>query len=329
MLVRFFRKSYWYTTFTLLLLGGLLWLDSFLQPERALQSLAEQQAPLYDLLVPLLLRQPLASLFFAYLLLMTQVVLINYIASNNHLTDRFSGLAGLVYLLIMSSTQALSAPHPALFANLFVLLALSRVLPVYEEGLVVKEVFNVGLLVATAGLFYWPANGLILFLVLAMLIYFVMSLRSLLALLLGFAFPPFALAVYFFVKDATLFPWITGALLELHPLSPDPVTWELVMLLVLALLSLLSMFRLFSLYMPDKPIRIRKRIQAILLLFFVSLATYLLATNNVATHHAFLAPPLSVLMALLFSGMGRSRWTEFLFTLFLISVLLSRLSVYF
>lgn len=327
MLVRFFRKSYWYTPFTLLLLGGLLWLDAFLQPERALQGLTEQQAPLFDLLVPLLLRQPLASLLFAFLLLMVQVVLINYIASNNQLTDRFSGLAGLVYLLIMSSTPALSAPHPALFANLFVLLALARVLPAYEEGLVVKEVFNAGLLVATAGLFYWPANGLILFLVLAMLIYYIVSIRSLLALLLGFAFPPFALAVYYFVKDATLFPWMTEALWEWHPLSPDPGTYELSMLIVLTLLGLLSMFRLASFYMPDKPIRIRKRIQAILLLFFVSLATYLLATNKLTTHHAFLAPALSVSMALFFYGMGRSRWAEILFTLFLVSVLLSRLAV--
>ena len=328
MLVRLFRKSHWYTPFALLLLGVLLWLGAFLDPGRHLSLLSDHPAPLYQVLRPVLVASPLASVLGAFLLLMLQAVLVNYIASAGQLTDRFSGLTGLIYLLLMSMSPALCAPHPVLFANLFVLLAFSRALQLHEKEQGAKETFNAGLFTGLASLFYLPAMVLLLFLLVTSMILYVISLRTLAAMLLGFLLPYFVLFIWFFMGDALHdFPALFGAFPALWRLGFGySHVAELVFFLLLALYALASISRLAGRFMPDKPIRIRKKFQVLLTLFFVVLASYLLAGEDLPVHHAMMAVPLSVSIALLFYDLGRdSRWAEFLFGLLLVGVIVMRI----
>ncbi len=330
MLHNVFRKVYWYTPLLLLLGGALLWLDAFVSPEKTLSVLAPTNAPLFTLIKPLILDHPLAGVMIAFLVLMVQVVLINHIASSNGLTDRYSALTGLLYLLLMCSTPGMIAPHPLLFANLFLLLALNKILKEYQEHEGMAETFNSGMLIAIAGLFYLPALLFFLLLIFSMVLYFRLNMRSIVASLLGFATPFFFLGLYYFMADMlheqlhrftiTFRPWL------IFKHSPD-INVKASILGFVAF-SLLSIARLIIAYMPDKLIRLRRRVRVLLLLFFVSALSYLFVIEYIHLHHALLAIPLSISLAIFFDDLKKGWLSELVFGILLLFILAGRFAGY-
>lgn len=330
MLHNVFRKVQWYTPLLLLLGGALLWLNAFLGPEKTLSELAANNAPLFKLLRPLIFDYPLMAVIVSFLVLMVQVFFINHIASSRGLTDRYSALTGLLYLLLMSNTQGMIAPHPILFANLFLLFALNKILKEYQEKEGMAEIFSSSMLIAIAGLFYLPALLFFLFLIFSLTLYFRLSLRSIIASLLGFVTPFFFLGLYFFLSDVLheRMQALTFAFQPWLVFNYYPDTHEKVFILGLAVFSLLSIARLRISYMPDKVIRIRRNVQVLFLLFSVSALSYLFATYYIHLHHALLAIPLSISLAVFFHDIKKKMVTEVVFGIFLLFILAGRFAGY-
>jgi hypothetical protein len=90
-------------------------------------------------------------------ILLATALLLNYWVDVNGLLEEKSWLPALGYLLTMSSASCQISPHPLVFANFFLALALIRLTQSYrkEEGIAV--VFDTGFLVALSTLFYFPA----------------------------------------------------------------------------------------------------------------------------------------------------------------------------
>jgi hypothetical protein len=328
MLVRIFKKSHWYSPLLLLFIAALLWMDAFLYPERAIDTISGPGNAFYEMVFPLMTAYPRAAVTFAFILLMMQVYMINYVATSKEFTDRYSALPGLTYLLLMCSTAAMIAPHPVLFANAFLIPAVNKLLNAYENEQIAKQVFNIGFLIAMASLFFLPALAFFPVLIVSVIIYYIVNLRRIIASFLGLFTPYFFLSLYYFMKTASFLPPDMMDI-DIHPLGIfylDVNIYEQVFIVVLSLLSFFSILRLQLVYKGTKPIRIRKRITMLIIILLFSVLSYVMSNDNIQVHFGMVMVSLSIALSVFFFDIRKRRFTEILFGLFVLLTLAGRFS---
>lgn len=326
MLVRIFKKASWHAPVILISLALLFWFGVFLEPDNNVAGAAACSTPLYAMLAEFWGYYPVGAAIFSLLLLLVQAFYLNYLATSNAFTDRYSALPGLIYLLLMSSTPSMISLNPVLMANLFLIPAMNKLVDVYEEERIAKELFNSGLLIGLATLFYYPALVLFVALIASVFVYYIFSLRRLIAALLGLITPIVFILVWFFLQDEILL-WHEDPTSLFQPMHVPDLNITLSQKLFiggLALFSLLSFAHLQFVYKAAKPIRIRKRITLLFLLFLISSASYLFAINFLHLHYGLLNITLSIALAIYFYDMRYRKLTEVLFTALLILVLAGR-----
>ncbi len=326
MLVRLFKKASWYAPLLLLILGALLWLDVFLYPGQAVAEMSECSAPLYRLLAGFLIQYPRGAAFFAFCLLLIQVFSINYVATSNAFTDRYSALPGLIYLLLMSSSPAMISLNPILLANLFLIPAMNMLIDVYEEERIAKGLFNSGFLFGLAALFYYPAFVLFLALVASVFIYYIVNPRRVIAAVLGLVTPLAFLLVFYFLRDELLL-WYSEFVIVIKPfmiLGLEVTLYQKIFIGGIALFSLFAFLHLQITYKAAKPIRARKRITLLFLFFLISVSSFILAVSFVHLHYGLLNITLSIALAVYLYDMRYRKLTEILFAILLILVLTGR-----
>lgn len=331
MLVRVFRKTDWYSPILFVIIGLLLWFDAILAPGNAINSITDPAGPLFELIRPLLEEYPVMAVISAMLLLFIQSIAINHVATSKSFTDRYSLLPGVLYLLLMSSTTVMISPNPVLFANSFLIPALSKLFIAYDEDHYIKEIFNIGFLIAIAGLFYYPALTLFLALLISIFMYYIVSLRTIIAAFIGVLTPFVFLTVYYYLRD-TLHYQVEKLHIVLQPLlvfELETGIYQKAFIGVIFLLSFFAFFRLQVVYKFTKPIRIRKRITILLLFFFISVVSFLLAVGHIHVHYGIINIPLSIALAVFFYDLGNRRLSEIVFGILLLLVFAARFASYF
>lgn len=324
MFLRLFRKFSTATPFLLVFVGLALWVDGW--PGQGSFDIPSSPAPLFQSAEHLLVQYPIAGFFIALVFLVGQAIYLNFIVTSQGLLDRQSFLTAIIYIVLMSSHSGLLHLHPALISNFFLMIALHQVFKSYKEDTVLVEVFNVGMLIALAGLFYYPALLFLLFLLISLFIFFLFSLRSVIAAFMGFTAPFFFVAVYFFLADSL------PNLLENLSAGIDMVRfpnfrfspWSAVLLVALGVIGLLSYAHLVFSHIPDKPIRIRKRFWVLVYFFLISLLSIFIVANFQFFHLALVFLPLSVGMAVFFQQARNKRLSEMVFLLLIVIILLGK-----
>lgn len=331
MFVRVFRKVNWFSEALLVLIGVLLWFSAFLAPEKSIDGIADPAAPLFELIRPLLTQYQLAAVITALILVLIQAFLVNHLATTKNFTDRFSLLPAIIYLMLMSSTTIMIAPHPVLFANSFLIPALGKLLDAYDEEHYMKEIFNIGLLIALAGLFYYPALTLFLALIISIFMYYIVNVRTLIAAFIGLLTPFVFLSVYYFMRDMFA-DWLADFQIVVKPFlvfELETDIYQKAFIVVLTLLSFFAFFRLQVIYKFTKPIRIRKRITILLLFFVISVVSFLLAVDHIYVHYGILIIPLSIALAVFFYDLRNTKLSEVLFGILLLLVIAARFASYY
>lgn len=331
MIVHVFRKVTVLSQLLLVFIGILLWFSAFLAPEKAIHSIAEPAAPLFELIRPLLLQYPVIALITALILVIAQAFTVNHVATTKSFTDRFSLLPAILYLLLMSSTTKMITPHPVLFANLFLIPALGKLLDAYDEEHYMKEIFNIGFLIAMAGLFYYPAIALFIGLIISIFMYYIVNPRTLIAAFIGFLTPFVFLSIFLFLNDMFA-DWLADFRIVVKPflvLEMETDIYQKAFIGVLTLLAFFAFFRLQVIYKSTKPIRIRNRITILLLIFIISAASFLLAVDHIYVHYGILITPLSIALAVFFYDLQNSKLSEVLFGVLLLLVIAARFASYY
>lgn len=329
MLIRIFKQNAPVIPILLLLAGLLLWADGFIFPMEP-GAATEGPAPLFAPLASAFEGLPLLSVITAFVMLMLQVFLVNYMVQANNLLGKPSWLPGFLYLLLMSSDPSLISLHPVLVANLFLIWALARTLAAYSEGDGMVEVFNVGFLIAIAGLFYYPAVVFFLWLLVVLGVYFLLSLRGLAAAFMGFLTPFFFLLTWYYLSGqlAQRTDQI-AALYDPFLLFDQPYAlFSVIMMLALALISFLSFLKINVGYVADKPIRIRKRIRVLVYFFVMALASILVVTDRFDVHHGLMMPPLAIAWSVFLLETKR-KWVADLMLYFFLALVIAGKVIYF
>lgn len=327
MLVRFFRSHQPVLLIIISVLAALLWLPAFLHP---IVPVLKHQMPLFELLVRPLAAFPWLNTFVAFILLLIQAFLFNYIIDKYEIAGKRSYLPVLLYIVFTSFAPALLTLHPVLFANIFILLALNRVLGTYRKTSVLSPCFDAGFFVAIASLFYFPAIGVLLFILVGTLVLLPFSWRNWAIVILGFLLPYIYAHTYYFLFDGLEYLWVDRMLfpfidrsVQFNVEMAQPYS-ELILFVVIA--TVLSIGR--GTDVNNRSVQHRSNVTVLRWLFVIGALTLFLAPSLNYIYFYVALIPLLVLITGYFLW-ARVTWVaEIVFWILLLTIVYNYFSVY-
>ena len=153
-MIRFFRYNQFAAVVAIVLLIAAIWVFGFLRPVAAN---IKNTMPLYEICCSWLGTNLLVQYIVAILLVLIQAFYFNYIVNKHELLGKVSYVPALVYALFMSVCKAYLMLHPLLFCNFFILIAVHKMLGTYRKDEAFGNIFDAGLYISIASLFYFPA----------------------------------------------------------------------------------------------------------------------------------------------------------------------------
>ena len=290
MLIGFFRKSYLFQYVVLVLLTGIFWIKAFIHPELPDAEPDTYLNPAYAVLINLIGSNALIGVIFAFILVLIEAFLFNFILIKNELVPKNTLIPAVVYIILSSHSASLLHLHPALIANLFIIIILFNLFQVYAEEDAYGKIFNSGFLTAVASFFYFPVFYFIVFIWFTFIVYRLYKWRDWLIPFTGLITAYIFLFTYYLWSDE-LFLALDAysnyySILAFYPLYNEFSLFEWMITGIILLFFLWSFFWLLG-DIQEKTIIIRKRYWTIFWLLFVSLCTYLgsgiLAKSHLAT----------------------------------------------
>lgn len=271
---------------------------------------------------------PYAVHLTAFLLVILQAVLLTLLVNANRLNNESNLFPGLFYCLFAGMIPEFMYPSPALLANTFLLLGLIELSAVYKMPVASGRLFNVGLWISLASLFYFSSIWLLFFAFWGASSLRAFNIREPFTILLG-AITPYLLAgAAFYVTDRLPEFWDMQfsknlRFADFHS-SGDEILF--VKLIVFALLTLITLIASGG-YYQKKIMPAQKKITLLYgLLLFTGLSLLGQAQADI-THWLPACLPLAAFFSMTFSTMP-ARWAEVVHLLMLAGALFMAYSPY-
>lgn len=326
MLIGKFKSNNPLLNIILFLLAILFWIDSFIYFSNVELS-SEHQAPLYAFIYRLFSQYPFWSVLLSFFFMLLQAFMFNRVITNKNLVDRNSYLPALVFIVLMSSSFKLVGLQPFWFANFFLIVALDKIFDDFDEQDTYKEIFNVGLLIGVASLFYYPVLGFFVLIWISLIIYYLVNVKSLLASLMGLLLPYLFVASYYFWFNKLSIEfrewWSFFQSLFDNPLLLNTFQW--VTFSIVGVTTLIALVVIYGSGLRDKPVRLRKRHRVLLYFFLISLVLMVIYFEDLYVNRGIAGLSLAGVLAVFFQENKKNLWSEFLFTALLILVLVGKL----
>lgn len=326
MLIRFFKNNN-PASFILLPLFALgLWLAGFFSQQ---DRVIKYSMPLYEMFA-----KPINSVHFlatltAFLLIVGEAFLLNYIVNENEILAKPSFLPALFYIVFMSNDRGLLMLYPSLFANFFILLAIHKVISSYRKDTAFSNAFDAGILFSIAALFYFPGIIFIPLLGIGFVLFRPFIWREWIISLFGALIPYVFFIAYYFWNDVFVYSSLDK---ELYPSLRNQSALDFsqhfyYILFVGWILVLFSFGKLFAGY--TEPTQKNKKSIRLLLWFsaFAFISVFIARDISIQSFSAF-AIPSSVFCANYFLKIKKAWWAELLFLTFLLAIVINQLSNY-
>jgi len=327
MIIGKFKTNHPFLFGLLIIIAIVFWLDGFFF-FRQTELYYRNSAPLYLAVSELFLSHKFISVLASFFFMLLQAFMFNRVIADKNIVDRNSWLPALMYIVLMSSSFNLFGLQPIWFANFFMIIALNKVFEVFNEDSVNIEIFNVGLFISLASLFYYPAILFFILLIAALVVYFQVNLRGILASLAGIVLPWIFVILYYYWFDQLdeKLQYLQGISInfDLFSLPITPYGWASTG--VIGMIGITAVIRLFLGTLRDKPIRIRKRLQILLIYLLISILSIAFAGSQIQIHHGIIVLPLAGIIAGFFQENRRALLGEILFSLLLLLLLVGKLA---
>jgi len=303
----------------------LLWLHAFLNP---VTPLTENACPVYGLLISGIKEYPFIVTLISCMLILCEALLLNFIIEKNEIINTTTYLPALIYILLMGLQPEMFSLHPIIISNLFILLALHKLMQTYRKETAYSGAFDTGFFISLACLFYAPSIVFVLMFWIGLIIIRPFIWREWVLSLLGFLLPfVYLLFVYFWtdklqtLEQDMLYKTIISTNKSLHT-----ITFSLAGSLQ-ALILLSALFLSSGRFLNDfgkGTVRLRNYLLLLVYCFILALISIILAPEYSIVYLSFLAIPFSVFFTsyLLFAKKG---WVaEILFLLLVISIFINQ-----
>jgi hypothetical protein len=318
MIVRFFKSNSASGFILIPIVAIAIWVLGFFN----LQAVpVKHTMPFYELLVRPVSGIPWLSALIALLLLIVEGFLLNYIVNENEALTKKSNLPALFYIIFMSVNSSMLTLHPVLFANLFILFALNKIFNSYRKDIAFSQVFDAGLLISIASLFYFPCIILFPVIGIALILFRPFNWREWVISFIGVLVPFIFVCTYYFwndimeyfLYDKMVFP-IVFKKDRIPPSRPFYVLLGIGWFIVL-----LAFGKLFN-GLSGGAQRTKKALILMIWLFIFGGISIFIAPQIATKYFALLAIPLSIICSNYYLRLKREFWSEILFLALLIAL---------
>jgi hypothetical protein len=277
---------------------------------------------LCDMLYSLVGSQSIVAHFVAMALLLAQGYLVNLISINYRLGSEINLFPGLFYVWVCCAIPDFLYLSPVLIGNTFFLIALYQIFDTYKNPACADKIFNAGLWLGVASLFYYPFVFLLIVLLAALSILRAFNLQELLMIMVGMFLPYFFTGLYYFWFDSFSYFWENqiGRNFGFFEFNLIPFTWDTWVKFALFVVVMAYVLANSNLYLAKKNIQVQKKIN---ILYWVLIAAGLSVPFQVHItfeHLMMLAPALGVFLGLSFTSF-KHQWAEALHFLMVVLVL--------
>lgn len=326
MLLKFFRKPLPSVLIATVFIGLLSWLGTLLSAGEPPVSYTDYGMPLFSLLISVIPQGAFWAKFLALLMVMANGLLLIQMNTKYILVRNRTHLPALFYILLCSGFTDLQTLTPSVFSAFFVILALDSLFATLNTNHL-DGTFKAGFLISLGTLFYLPTVSVFLLMFFAIVILNLSGVRPWLAAIAGFITPLFftVFYYYYFNDEFQLVQIITSVVEEGLPyglvgLNDKSVVWLSFTLLLMVVSGINLMASL-----PTQKINVRKYHSVLLLmLLLVGMVTAFVPFASVESLFLF-SIPFSYLLSSYFNFVRNRFWSELLFSLLLVMVLLIQL----
>ena len=259
----------------------------------------------------------------ALILVLIQALLVNVIVAKYRMARSVSLYPGVFYILIASSFPVFLHLSPLLLANTFLLLAIYELYNTYKKYSSAGELYNIGLWIGIAALFYYSMLVFLLAAIVGFTIVRSFKLKEMMMLLLGVLSAYWLLAVwYFFTGHYEDFFW-SKAILEnmgMIQLSGNYSIPNYAQIAVFGTLLLVCLLN-YNNYSHKISTQAHKNLDILYWFMAASLISIFIQQGIAVDHLLILAIPLSILFAMTMLYMN-NRLAEALHFLIVVGILL-------
>ncbi len=277
---------------------------------------------LCDVLYGLAGSQGILAHIIAIVLLMGQGYLVNLIAINYRLSNEINLFPGLFYIWFCCAIPDFLYLSPVLIGNTFFLIALYQIFDTYKNPACADKIFNSGLWLGVASLFYFPFTFFFIVLLAALSILRAFNIQELLMIIVGMLLPYFFVGLYYFWFNSFEHFWEIQVSRNFGFFEWASIPWALDTWVKLAMFvaAMIYVIANNNFYLAKKNIQVQKKIN---ILYWVLIATGLSVPFQVQVtfeHLMMLAPALGIFLGLSFTAF-RPQWAEAIHFLMLVLVM--------
>lgn len=324
MVLSLFRSIQPVSLFILPVVAALLWIPAYIDPS-AID--ATHSMPLFTLVSSWLPGASLLSAIAGVIVVTSSAILLNYIVNEHEMLPRHTNLCGLFYVILMSCTPQLLTVHPVLFANIFLMLTLNKIMAAYRKDTAFGQVFDAGSLIGIATLFYLPSILLFPIIWVALVVLRPFIWREWVISLIGLVVPLMFAAVYYFWYDGLTEVWTQRII---WPLANRFFQFNasasfITLISVIGLLFVLSTGTLITGIRISK-LKAKSSLLVIVWFSFFCAVSMLMAPSVSVMYYSSLAIPVSVFFANYFFGVKRLWWGELMFWLLISAIVYNHIA---
>lgn len=327
MFIRFFKSNNASSYVFLPFIALAIWVFGFISPSVLPINHA---MPLYELIAGIFVRIPLLNTFIAFLLVIAEAFLLNYIVTRNEVITKQSYLPALFYIVFMSNNNSMLMLHPPLLANLFLLLALNKLLNSYRKDIAFSQAFDAGMFVSIASLFYFPCIIFLPLLGIGLIILRPFIWREWVISFIGVVIPYLFVIAYYFYNDTLNYLWYDKFFFPILGEKPG-LNFPKAFYFMLGIASLIILFSLGKILgaLNSGAQKSKKGVLLLIWFFILSGLSLFIAPEISTKYFGLMAVPSSVFCAYYFVNIKKQWWAELLFLLLLASVFVNLIVLYF
>jgi hypothetical protein len=319
MLIKFFKSSFavQYAFIVLLAIG--FYIPEFIDPKIP-EVTSTVSGPLYEPISLFILAFPLVGVIVSLIVLLIQAFFFNSLLAVNQLITRRSTFGAFVFVLIFSHSPFQTGMYAFFPASVFILIALHLLFGIEDKSENQLYIFNIGISVSIASLFYMPAAVLLLWIWISLLMSRSGTLRELLISVVGFFTPYFFLAFYYFMNNYLIRNILEYKfILDLFTFKLPTPDWFSIGIWALIVFLLLQSSTLIFSASGEKIGSIRKKKAIANTLFFFAIpGIFYQNVHLVQNGMAFI--PIAVLLSYSLSNIKKSLISELMLWLLIVTI---------
>lgn len=327
MFIRFFKSNNASSFVFLPFIAVAIWVFGFISPA---VLPVKHTMPLYELIAGIFVSLPWLSTLIALLLIISEAFLLNYIVTKNEVLTKQSYIPALIYIVFMSNNNAMLMLYPALFANLFLLFAVNKLLNSYRKDVAFSQAFDAGFLISIASLFYFPTIIFFPLLGIGLLLLRPFNWREWAISFIG-VIVPYLFTITFYFWNGTLdYLWYDKMFFPILRDKPNlDLPQSFYFMIIMGWLIILFSFAKIMGGLNTGSQKTKKGIVLMIWFFIFSGLSVSIAPEVSTKYFVAMAIPTSVFCANFFVNLKRAWLAELLFLLLLASVFVNLVGYYF